>query len=269
MGFFRSLWRLISTCFGLFEGGTQRATDTLLTSSPDAIRNQFRKTREDMVRDYEQMKAAIAELMTIRDGRAKELAALNEEVAKYDAAMTQAVETFKRTQNENARAVYAALAEKKEGADTEIDRLEAEVATQDQTIAAYKGKLQELQESIANLKREEAETVADIVSSKKLAELNAKLEGLSTDTQTKNLEAIREARSKAKSQAKLSRELAGPSELQKASKELLAAGAQAKHLAAFEAEVGLERIVTAKPLELPSAEKAGVEVKKLDKLFSE
>ena len=52
MGLFSSFSRLVATMFGMAEGGTQRATDKLLTSSPDAIRNQFRKTREDWVRDY-------------------------------------------------------------------------------------------------------------------------------------------------------------------------------------------------------------------------
>lgn len=273
MGFFRSLLRFIGAIFGQAEGGTERATDMLLTSSPDAIRNQFRKTREDSIRDYNQMRDAVAELCKIRDSKVVEMNELTNSSKQADSMMLGAIESFKKTSDERYKEAYARFAADKEKFESRLDELETEVAQQDKMIESYKGRLMSLQKDIEDLKKEEAETVADIVSSRKINELNDKLQGLSQDAQSKNLEAIREARNKAKSVAKLSNELSGTDQ-KEFEKKILASGKASKHLAAFEEAVKFDKVFAIEaPIVSIEAKESKVEkvtssVTNVDKLFS-
>lgn len=242
MGFLKSIARFFATLFGLAEGGTQRATDNLLTSSPDAIRNQFRKTREDSIRDYNEMKNSVADLISIRNERATQLQNMHKKEDELTAKMKGAIDLYKKSQDEALRVKYGQLAEEKTKLEADIDALDLQVKQQEQLIEQYKSKLQDLQKSIESLKNEEAETVADIVSTRKITELNNKLQGLSTDTQTKNLEAIREARAKAKSLADLSGSLSGQQVL-KLDQQLLTAGTTSKHLDEFDQAVNLNKLL--------------------------
>ncbi|HYX32922.1 MAG TPA: hypothetical protein VE954_07390 [Oligoflexus sp.] len=241
MGLMRSLIRLVQTVFGLAEGGTERATDTILTSSPEAIRNQFRKTKEDWIRDYDQMKSAVADLCTIRDTRSQEMIQLQKNLDQKMASMKGAIELYKTSHDERLRETYARLAEEKEAMEERVDELEIDIQNQDKLIQTYKDKLRSLQQSIENLKKEESETVAEIVSSRKIAELNSRLEGLAVDTQGRNLDAIREARKKARSVARLSNELTHPPH-EELENRIATAGRVSKHLQSFDEAVKLDRI---------------------------
>lgn len=268
MGLFRSFLRFIRTIFGLAEGTTERATDALLTSSADAIRSQFRKTREDWLRDYNQIKDAITELTVIFDQHNAEMQKLSKQSNEIDAKMVGAINLFKKSGDESLRIKYGQLAEEKTQLEARIDDLEKQLDDEHKVIENYKEKLTDLQTSIENLKQEEAATVADIVSSRKINELNAKLQGLTTDTQGKNLEAIREARRKAKATAKLNSELAGDTP-DKLEEQLLTAGASSKHLDAFDAAVKLDKmlppVIDVEHLDITDEDKDGV--KALDSLF--
>lgn len=241
MGLFGSIARYLKTLFGLAEGQTERAADSLLTSSPEAIRNQFRKTKEDWVRDYEQMKNAVADLSAIRQGKFQELGELKQTLEQKTASMNGAVELYKKSQDERLREAYARLADEKETLEERSEALHADIENQDKLIQSYKDKLRSLQQSISNLKKEESETVAEIVSSRKIAELNAKLEGLSTDTQAKNLDAIREARKKARALAQLSNDLK-QSPQHDLDLQIAQAGKVSKHLDVFDKAVHLDRV---------------------------
>jgi len=277
MGFFSAIARFFKTLFGLAEGGTQRATDNLLTSSPDAIRNQFRKTREDSIRDYNQMKDSVADLLSIRDERANQLTKLHKQADDLAAKMAGAIQLYKQTNDETLRTKYSQLADQKTKLESDMDALDLQVHQQEELINQYKTKLQELQTNIEGLKNEEAETVADIVSNRKMTELNAKLQGLSTDTQTKNLDAIREARQKAKSMASLSNSLSGQ-QVVKLDQQLLDAGSTSKHFDEFDKAVNLDKLMAPAPTKPLSPAPATIdvetkvlsdsrEVKQLDKLF--
>lgn len=249
MGFFNSFWRFLSTIFGLAEGTTERATDKLLTASPDAISSQFRKTREDWIKDYNQMKDAVAELCKIREAKTSEVEKLNKENHDLATKMTGAIETYKKNGDERLREAYGRYAAKRESITQRTDELVKEITEQAALIETYKTRLTVLQENIEHLKQEEAETISDIVYSRKVNELNDRLKGLSQDTQTKNIEAIRDARLKAKATAKLSNELNGTNAFEFENK-LIEAGAAATHLSEFDEAVKLEKIFTVEPKQL-------------------
>ena len=233
MSFFGSLRRFLSSLFGLAEGKTERATDALVSSSADSIRAQFRKTREDWTRDYTQMREAVADLIRIREMKMDEVKRLNRDSDELEQKMEGAIALFKKTPDERYRQAFGQLANQNEVAEKRIAELLVEIDEQQKAIERYKSKLMDQQRQIEVLGKEEAETVADIVSSQKIRELNDRLSGISVDSQSKNLEAIRTARQKAKSVAKLSSELSG-SETSDLDKQLKAAGAGTKFLSGFD-----------------------------------
>lgn len=233
MSFFDSIGRFFSSVFGLAEGKTQRMTDKIVTSSADAIRSQFRKTKEDWSKDYQEMREAVAELIRIREMKSEEVKKITKESEELQQKMSGAIELYKKTPDERYKAAYAQLADKFDKNEVRVKELEAEIDEQHQAIERFKVRLLELQSQIDSLNKEEAETVADIISSQKIKELNDRLSGLSVDSSSKNLEAIRNTRQKSKAVAKLSTELTG---LEKTDldKELQSAGSRSKHLSAFE-----------------------------------
>ena len=276
-----SFMRLVATLFGQAEGTTERATDKLLVSSPEAIRNQYRKTREDWAKDYNDMKSSIAQLIQIKDDKLQEIKKLQGLIEELDLKMNGAINLYKQTQDERLKEEYGKLAYTKEEAFSKIESITNEVNEQEKVIATFKNRLTALQTDIENLKKEEAETIADIVSSKKVNELNSKLQGLSRNYQTKNLDAIRDARKQLKSEAKLSSELSG-FEKSEMDQKLIASGKVSKHFDAFDKAVTFDKmfITPEKPKELladikPNISEAIVieesnhkEVSKLDALFS-
>lgn len=268
MSFLSSLKRFMGSLFGQAEGRTERATDSLVSSSPDAIRAQFRKTREDWAREYSQMREAVADLIRIREMRLEEVKRLTGESDDLEQKMTGAIELYKKNPDERYRDAYAQLASKNTETEARIKELMTDIDEQQKGIERYKLRLTEFQRQIESLGREEAETVADIVSSQKVRELNDRLSGLSVDTQSKNLEAIRAARQKAKAVAKLSNELSG-TEKTDLDAALKTAGAGAKYFDAFDAAVSGKPKVTATEVPstaLPSAAKDDV-ARDIDRLL--
>ena len=265
MGFFGSLWRLIRTCFGLGQGATERATDALLVSSPDTIRAQFRKTREDWQRDAEELKNAVAELRLLRDRRLGERSRIKQISAQQDVTMQQAVDMFKKTQEGRWQTCYAAAAQEKEKQETAIKAIDEEVAHENDILAQYQDQYTALLTKICDLDKEEAETVAEIVTAKKMEELDNRLSGLRQDTSTKNLQAIREAREKAKVKSAMALEAVQPSPMAQLNAAVNQGASQQKYLEAFNQQVGMDKLFP---------QDKAVEVKKLpatsvDQLFKE
>jgi 2-hydroxy-3-keto-5-methylthiopentenyl-1-phosphate phosphatase len=80
-----------------------------------------------------------------------------------------------------------------------------------------------MQKQIANLDRQEAEAIADIVSSKQIVALNDRMANLATELHDENIQAVERVRQKAKAKAKLSEELAGTNHAD-IEKQIVAAG---------------------------------------------
>jgi len=89
-----------------------------------------------------------------------------------------------------------------------------------------------MQQQIQNLDRQEAEAIADIVSSKQIVALNDRMTHLGTSLQDENLQAIERARQKLKAKARLSDELAG-TDAAVLDREVLAAGLSSDAMSEF------------------------------------
>jgi phage shock protein A len=239
MGFLNSIGRFLKSAFGLAQGKTERMTDSMISANADTIRSQFRKTKEDWNRDYQEMRNAVAELINIREMKIEEAKKLSKECEELQQKMNGAIELYKKTPDERYKSAYTQLAQKCEENEGRVQILESEVDEQQKSIERYKLRLRELQTQIDSLNKEEAETVADIVSSQKIKELNDRLSGVSTDSASKNLDVIRAARQKSKAVAKLSSEMSN-TEHTDFDAQLKVAGSKSKYLSAFDSAVGNE-----------------------------
>lgn len=208
MGLFNSLSRFFSNLFGLASGALEEASDSMISSSPGAIKAQFRRTKEEWLKQYNEMRDAVSQLMVIREQKKNEMGHLQVEeddlVAKMDGALNEAEKTPENQQHQTA---YERFFNRKSEIDKRQEQLENEIANAENQLLEFKTRLTDLQAEIKKLDQEEAETIADLISSQKIIELNDRINNISTDNITQSLQAIREKRAKLKAKASLSSEL--------------------------------------------------------------
>lgn len=136
MGFFRSLFRLFGSIFGLAKDPTEKA-----------IRAPFWKAREDLTQDYNEMREAVSDLIKIKNEKVKKLNKLLETLDSFNTKMLGAANRFKETGE-------------KEQNEKRITDLQADIQTQSNLIEKYKAQLNDFQQQLKNLQQEESETVA-------------------------------------------------------------------------------------------------------------
>lgn len=249
MGFFRSLYRFIASMFGMAQGSTERATDKMLTASPEAIHSQFAKIIVDSKHDCNIMIDALAGLMVINTTKKEQAKKLSQEIERQTDIENGAISQYLKTKDESYRSKHGDAGVAKASAQDRLKELNSQIEVQDLSISTYKVRIAELKDSIQKLQEEEQETVADIVSSRKLKELNDRAGNISTDVQSQNLQAIRDARIKAKTLAQLTGELNGDDK--KAQEKItVVTGQRLRHNAAFDEAIAR----AAKPFALESSE---------------
>jgi phage shock protein A len=91
----------------------------------------------------------------------------------------------------------------------EIRGLEAQLAERNKQIASYQAELQQMQRNVVNLRQEKHSALADTAIAKQQEAISNMLAGISEDTTDRDLQAAREARTKAQNRAKISADLAG------------------------------------------------------------
>ncbi|HNZ26163.1 MAG TPA: PspA/IM30 family protein [Spirochaetota bacterium] len=238
MGFFRAIGRFFARLFGLGEGALNNAGDKMLTANESTIRAQFRKVREDLLKNHTTVRNAVANLMAINEEKKNETEELNKKLKELETKKIGAVRKFKETNDVKYQDLFKEFSVQLQKATESISLNKTFIEQNSSNIEKYKSQLVMLQTRIEELKSQEAQAVADITSSRQITKLNELLSGLSTDVNMQGLEAIDEARKKALANAKLSTELSQTSK-SAIDDELLAAGSDideefAKMLAAEE-----------------------------------
>ncbi|HQB62470.1 MAG TPA: hypothetical protein PK899_12525, partial [Spirochaetota bacterium] len=214
------------------------AGDKMLTANESTIRAQFRKVREDLLKNHTTVRNAVANLMAINEEKKNETEELNKKLKELETKKIGAVRKFKETNDVKYQDLFKEFSVQLQKATESISLNKTFIEQNSSNIEKYKSQLVMLQTRIEELKSQEAQAVADITSSRQITKLNELLSGLSTDVNMQGLEAIDEARKKALANAKLSTELSQTSK-SAIDDELLAAGSDideefAKMLAAEE-----------------------------------
>jgi phage shock protein A len=226
MGFFSSVARFFQRLFGLGGGALDNASDNMLTANETTIRAQFRKVREKLIKSHTTVKTAVANLMAINEEKKQETKELEKKVQDLETKKLGAVKRFKETNDQKYQDVFKDYHAQVLKAKQKIQENEEFIKVNSENLDKYKRQLITLQNKIEDLKSQEDQAVADIISSRQVVKLNEMLSGFSTDVDMQGIITIQEARKKAIANAKLSTELSGVDK-KELDEELLAAGSQA------------------------------------------
>ncbi|MFW5828828.1 MAG: hypothetical protein ACOCXA_01085 [Planctomycetota bacterium] len=211
MGIMRSMWRFFSTLGGLVGSGIDERTDAMLTT-PNGIKATFRQAREEWTTQYKEVRDAVSQLLVVAEQKATEIEKLDREHDELATRMNGAIERYKETGEETYKQAFADAHERLQEITGRLETLQGEKAEVERQVAGYKARLKEMQARIQDLDKQEAQSLADIVSSQQIVQLNDRLSNMSTTLQDQNLEAIERKRAQLKATAKLSSELGGHDE---------------------------------------------------------
>ncbi len=226
MGILGSMWRFVSTLGGLAGSSIDEKTDAMLTT-PAGIKGTFRQSREEWTKQYKEVRDAVSQLVVVIEQKTSEIDTLTEEREDVSTKMNGAIERYKDTNEEKYKEAFADAHAREGEIDARLESLQTEKKNVEQQVEGYKARLVEMQDRIKNLDKEEAEALADIISSQQVVQLNDRLSNLSTTLQDKNLQAIERKRAQLKAQARLSSELSGNDDVLM-QQELMAAGKTSK-----------------------------------------
>lgn len=223
MGFFSAVGRFFSRLFGLGEGALNNKSDQMLSASEGTIRAQYRKVRDQLLKNHSVVRNSVANLMAINEEKKQENDELGKKIKELETKKLGAVRMFKETEDVKYQEAFKEFHGQLEKANDQFSQNKDFIENNNSNIDKYKRQLVSLQSKIEELKNKEDQAVADITTSRQVTKLNDMLAGVSTDIDMQGIEAIEQARKKAISNAKLSTELssADKSELDD---ELLAAG---------------------------------------------
>lgn len=208
MGMFRSMIRFITTLGGLLSSKVDEGTDAI-TTTPAGVKAAYRTARGQWTKQYHEVRDAVSQLMMVIEQKRAEIVALRKEQDELETKKRGAVERFKATREEKFQTAFSDYHKRLGEVDARQTQLAEEVETLEKQIEGYKLKLTEMQSRIRDLDKQEAEAIADIVTSKQIVDLNDRMAKLSTSLHDENLVAIDKTRARMKAKAKLSDELAG------------------------------------------------------------
>ena len=221
-----AIWRYVKSFLYLITGQIDKSR-RVLDSNPNVMKAKFDdiiKSKVDQLHTYKQ---AVATLIAQQEKKMAKVKSLTEEVQKLEnlkaGALAMAKQTVAKLQGEgktkeevHAAADYkkcltayndfsATLTEKQD----HIKDLENDIGEYDGSIANHKINLQQLQRDIEKLKSEAADAVADVITAKEERDLSDMLNGISKDGMAKELQDMRDLRHEMRTEARVSREMAG------------------------------------------------------------
>lgn len=217
--YFRALWYLITGRFTKAAEALQSNEYVMAATYDRSISKQEQR--------FNAVKEAVASLMSIKLTNAERVQQLNAETEKLAKVKAGAgVAAQKRAQELQAagvdpqkiltdpdiikhQAAFNDAGSTLKAKEEEIKSLEAQLAERNKQIASYQAELQQMQRSVVQLRQEKHSALADTAIAKQQEAISNMLAGISEDTSDRDLQAARDARSKAQQRAKISADLAG------------------------------------------------------------
>lgn len=236
MRLLKSAWRFIITLGGLVSNSVDETTDKMITS-PEGVRSTYRAARDKWKKDFHEVRDAVAQLGMVREQKKTELEKVNKEDEEIALKKQGAVNKFKETKDPKFQEMFQRYHQRDTELDQRREQLTGEIQGLENQLDKYKRKLTQMQARIKDLDKEEAEAIADIVTSKSIIDLNDRLSGLSTDLHDDNLTAINRHREKMRAKAQISDEIAG-TDADAIEDEIMAAGMSTDAMDEFNAMLG-------------------------------
>jgi len=214
--YFRALGYLVT-----FQINKARET---LDMNPGVMMASYENIIDDKRKRLTQYKDAIGAMIAQEESKKEKLRTLTEEMGKLEKLKTGAASRAKQLVDKYAgdpaavkndpeylkcqsafKDFSSTLAEKQK----RVSELEADLKEMMTNIAGHKIQIQALLRDLEKLKEEKHDAVADVLSSKEERQIADMMTGLTSDRTSEELRELRELRSKATANARVSRELAG------------------------------------------------------------
>lgn len=238
MGFFSGLKRFFISFLNKTSHDIDKQTEKLITSSPEAIRAHFRRNRETVLSNYKQLRTVIVELQEIQKTKQKDLERCKSTIDEIEKKMQLAIDGFKQYKDERFKEGYAKLGVQLDSYKEKYATITQQLASQESIITTYIKNLDEMKEDIDKSMREEAETIADILTNQRIQKLSGSLMLENASVEEQNMQLIRNVRNKSKIAAELSLEGIKASTALNQETKLIEIAKSKKHLEDFATRTG-------------------------------
>lgn len=194
----------------------RRAADEQFTGSVTGIRAAFAIERDSLAKDFRELQEAVAGVLNVVEQRKAQLQDLNEEEKQLQTRLEGtlvAAEAAQAKSDEHALAEAKAAYERYKARLTEIDalqeRLTGQVGELEASMEKHMLRLTELKARLEKLPQQEAEAVADFVSSREIIELNNRLMNAQDSLREGPVATVIERVREMSSQARITEKLVG------------------------------------------------------------
>ena len=217
--FFKAIWYTLT-------GKAHESADRMM-ENPEAVRGAYEDIINDKKGNIQRYKQAIGQLIALVEQKRGAVKGLTDEVERLEelkaGAIAKAQQTAAQLQGEGlsqeeikvhaeyTRCVTAykdfnsSLEEKTE----RITGLETEIEGAQSDIESHKLQITGLHRDLEQIKTEQSEAVADLITAREQEEISDMLSGISMDGTSAELTRMRDIREKAKARSKVAQELAG------------------------------------------------------------
>lgn len=217
--FFKAIWYTLT-------GRAHESADRMM-ENPEAARGAFEDIISDKKGNINRYKQAIGQLIALVEQKKSRVKSLTDEVENLEelkaGAIAKAQQTAADLQKEGmapeevkqhaeyTRCVtaYQEFNSNLEDKTRQISELENDIEEAQVGIDNHKVQITGLHRDLQQIKEEQSETVADLISAREQEEINDMLSGISMDGTSAELTRMREIREQAKGRSKVAQELAG------------------------------------------------------------
>jgi len=207
MGLFKGLRDFFRRSGDLAEGALNNAVDKMMTANEHTIRAQFRKVKEDLMKNYNAIKSSLSGLMVLRDQKVSDNEKLKERIDDLEKKKIGAVRLYNETQEFKYKDAFNEFSIRVESIKKIYDKNDQFIQSNSASIDKLKEQLYDLQSKLDQVKIQEDQTVADIISARQVEKINSSMSGITGDVNTDSLNVIEQARLKALARAKLAVEI--------------------------------------------------------------
>lgn len=188
---------LLARFFGLLRGAATGWMRTREERNPKAV---YEHAIGERVRQYRELKEAVAGILYLRNKLEAELAERRRELARTEDDLRRAV---RRGDDETS----LALVRHKQLVQEDLQRAEGEWRGLKSEAEEAKANLLRFRDEIRALEREKGRTLASLANARARRRVHEALEGLSVDADMRALEGVREHAARLSTQSQLDREL--------------------------------------------------------------
>ncbi len=230
--FFKAIWYTLT-------GRAHESADRMM-ENPEAVRGAYEDIIGDKKGNIQRYKQAIGQLIALVEQKKTAVKNLTDEVDRLEelkaGALAKAQQTAADLQGEGMApeevkqspdyircvTAYRDFESNLQEKTSRITELENEIEGAQADIESHKLQITRLHRDLEQIKSEQSEAVADLITAREQEEIADMLSGISTDGTSAELTRMREIREKAKGRSKVAQELAG-TDSQSEEEEFLAA----------------------------------------------